>query len=146
MGLNHSLLKQTSLTIILLGFGRKSCCRLSWQVRCSTPSSSLTQSSGTHSPHAAKEHRPPCDCWRGWLPSTLMAGADGSTAGGEIQGNLTQQVCSVVLELAGSFLPQKLYIIWAQEQGHEEDEAICSTGLLPWRFEFFLLHLPSSQT
>lgn len=37
MGLGHSLLKQAYLTIILLGFGRKSCWSLSRQVKCSTP-------------------------------------------------------------------------------------------------------------
>lgn len=67
-----------------------------------------------------------------------MPGADGGLkAGQETQGDLMQQGCSVVLEPSGSFLLQKLCIVWAQEQGHEEDEGICSRGLLPWRFEFF---------
>lgn len=144
--LSHSLLKQIYLTIILLGFGRKSCRSLSCRFCAPALSSSLSQTGGTHSPRAANEHRPPCDCWRGWLPSTLKPGAGGSLAGAEIQGNLMQQVCSVLLKPAGRLLLQKLYVVWALEQRHEEDEAICSKGLLSWRFKFFPLHQPFSWT
>lgn len=142
-------MKQTYLTIILLDykFAERAAEVSVGRLHVPPFSSSLTQTRGTHSPHAANEHIcVPCDCWRGWLPSTLMPAADGCLAGGEIQGNFMQQVCSVNLEPAGSFLLQKLYIIWAQEQRHEEDEAVWSRGLLPWKLEFFFLHLSSSWT
>lgn len=88
------------------------------------PSPAPTCRSVARTGHAANEHVPAYGCWRERLPSSLMPRADGGLgAGGEIQGDLMQQMCSAVKEPAGSYLLQKLYITWAQEQGRGEDDS-----------------------
>lgn len=146
MGLCHSLLKQTYLTVILLEFGRKSCWILSQQVTCSTP---------LQHPQTDQRHtQPPCRKWAQdtlWLLERLASlhpNAWSRWQLGRRRDPKEPHGTNMFWEpgTCWSFLLQKLYIIWAQEQGHEDNEAICSRGLLPWRFEFFPLYLPFSWT
>jgi len=92
----------------------------------------------TRSPCAANEPTPASGCWREQLPSSPMPGADGGLeAEGEVQGDLRQQRRSAVKDPDGICLLQKLYSVWAQEQGCGEDEDSSTRRMLPRRFGFF---------
>lgn len=113
MRLSHSLLKQAHLTIILLGFGRKSCWSLIGRLRVPLPPAPSHRPVAHRAPHADNEH----GLWLLERLASILPWCLGQIVAWRQQERSKRTSGSLVLEPAGSFLPQKLYIIWAQEGG-----------------------------